>query len=151
MEITNRIRPVAVAAVAALALAAIGGCGSSDKPSSAEKDKAPASASASSEDDFVTVDEAWVKVAESGSTEVYGKITNGTANEVTVVSATSPVAGKVEVKEFSIPAKGNHELKPGGDHLTLTQLTKPVKAGDNVSVILTFKDKSTLQFAAAAK
>jgi copper(I)-binding protein len=68
-----------------------------------------------------------------------------------VVGASSPVAGRVEmhvtvregdvmkmreVKGFDIPASGSFELKPGGAHLMLMELRRPIKKGDKVPVTL---------------
>ena len=68
-----------------------------------------------------------------------------------VVGASSPVAGRVEmhitvregdvmkmreVKGFDVPAKGSFELKPGGAHLMLMELKRPIKKGDKVPLTL---------------
>jgi copper(I)-binding protein len=52
---------------------------------------------------------------------------------------------------FVIPARGRHELEPGGDHIMLVGLTAPVKAGESVEFTLTLKDGATVQFSAVAK
>jgi copper(I)-binding protein len=41
-----------------------------------------------------------------------------------------------EVKGFDIPAKGSFELKPGGAHLMLMDLKRPIKKGDKVPLTL---------------
>lgn len=68
-----------------------------------------------------------------------------------VVGASSPVAGRVEmhitvregdvmkmreVKGFDVPAKGSFELKPGGAHLMLMDLKRPIKKGEKVPLTL---------------
>ena len=68
-----------------------------------------------------------------------------------VVGASSPVAGRVamhvtvrdgdvmkmrEVKGFDLPAGGSVELKPGGAHLMLMDLKRPIKKGEKVSLTL---------------
>jgi hypothetical protein len=68
-----------------------------------------------------------------------------------VVGASSPVAGRVEmhitvregdvmkmreVKGFDVPAKGSFELKPGGAHLMLMELKRPIKKGEKVPLTL---------------
>ena len=68
-----------------------------------------------------------------------------------VVGASSPVAGRVEmhitvregdvmkmreVKGFDVPAKGSFELKPGGAHLMLMELKRPIKKGERVPLTL---------------
>jgi len=52
---------------------------------------------------------------------------------------------------FTIPAKGSHEFKPGGDHLMLMDVKTPVKPGDEVTFTLTLKDGSTVKFTALGK
>ena len=68
-----------------------------------------------------------------------------------VVGASSPVAGRVEmhvtvregdvmkmreVKGFDVPAGGTFELKPGGAHLMLMDLKRPLKKGEKVPLTL---------------
>ena len=68
-----------------------------------------------------------------------------------VVGASSPVAGRVEmhltvregdvmkmreVKSFEVPAGGSFELKPGGGHLMLMDLKRPLKKGEQVPLTL---------------
>lgn len=48
------------------------------------------------------------------------------------------------VDALPIPAHGKVVLSPGGYHLMLMKAVHPVKAGDTVSVQLTFSDGSTL-------
>ena len=68
-----------------------------------------------------------------------------------VMGAASPVAGRVEmhvtvregevmkmreVSAFEIPAGGTFELRPGGAHLMLMGLKRPLKKGDKVPLTL---------------
>jgi len=68
-----------------------------------------------------------------------------------VVGASSPVAGRVEmhvtmregdvmkmreVTAFEVPAGGTFELKPGGAHLMLMDLKRPLKKGEKVPLTL---------------
>jgi copper(I)-binding protein len=68
-----------------------------------------------------------------------------------VVGASSPVAGRIEMhvtlregdvmkmremKSFEIPAGGSFELKPGGAHLMLLDLKRPLKKGEKVPLTL---------------
>lgn len=88
---------------------------------------------------FVTVTDQWVKAAPTGMTGLLGTLKNAGEHEVNVVSASSPVAGKVELHEvvgqagggsvmqpkeggFPIPAGGTHVLAPGADHIMLMDL-----------------------------
>jgi copper(I)-binding protein len=68
-----------------------------------------------------------------------------------VVEVSSPVAGRVEmhittregdvmkmrqVPSFEIPPGGTFELKPGGAHLMLMELNRPLKKGERVPLTL---------------
>jgi len=55
------------------------------------------------------------------------------------------------VKSIAVPAKGKVELKPGGLHLMLFELNKPLKEGDTVNLTLTTDTGAKVQAAAAVK
>jgi periplasmic copper chaperone A len=40
---------------------------------------------------------------------------------------------------FAIPGHGDHALARGGDHVMLMGLTRPLKTGDTITLILTFE------------
>lgn len=158
---TRRHLPTVALSVAALV--ALAGCGSSDAAPSAST----ASAS-STEAESVTVDDPWVKAADSGMSAAFGDITNSGPDDVTVVSVTTPASTAVELHEtvenesgamvmrekdggFTVPAGGDVLLAPGGNHIMLMDLVDPVVAGDEVTFTLTFSDESTLDVTAPAK
>lgn len=83
-----------------------------------------------------------------------------------VVGASSPIAGRVEmhvtvregdvmkmreVKGFDIPAKGSFELKPGGAHLMLMGLKRPIKKGDKVPLTLKLEKGGELKLELVAE
>jgi periplasmic copper chaperone A len=101
-----------------------------------------------------TVSAAWVRESVPGrpQTAAYAVVENGGAAELRIVSASSDAAGAVElhemvrtgdmmrmapVKSIAVPAKGRVELKPGGLHIMLFQLKKPLEDGDTVDLTLT--------------
>lgn len=146
------------AAMAAVSLITVG-CSKTD--TAAEHKQAVAAST-------VTVDDQWVKAAPSGMTGLFGTLKNAGEHEVTVVSASSPVAGKVELHEvlvqpgggsamqpkdggFPIPAGGTHVLAPGADHIMLMDLKQPLQVGKDVEVTLSFQDGSTLPFTAQVR
>ena len=45
---------------------------------------------------------------------------------------------------ITVPAGGSHELVPGGDHIMLMDLKRPLQPGEDVEVTVTFEDGSTL-------
>lgn len=104
----------------------------------------------------VTVSEAWVRgtVAAQKSTGAFMKLKS--AEDAKLVSAASPAAKIVEVHEMSmkdnvmqmravdsvaLPAGKTVELRPGGYHVMLVDLAKPLGKGDSVPITLTFVGK----------
>ncbi len=84
----------------------------------------------------------------------------------TVVSATTPAAGKVElhdvikegevmkmrqVSDIQIPAHGTTELKPGSLHVMLFDLKRQLADGEHIMVTVTFKNGETQTFKAPVK
>jgi hypothetical protein len=142
--------------VTALALLATG-CGKGKDATDAGS-RAAASFSASDQ---------WVKVADSGMTAAFGMLHNSGKKDIVITSATSDVTSRMELHEvvpqngqaamqpkkggFAIPAGKTHELTPGGDHLMLMGVTKPIKPGDEIRFTLKFSDGSTATMTAQAK
>jgi len=77
-----------------------------------------------------------------------------------LVSASSPVAGVVEIHEMAMDSgmmkmraiKGvdvkpgaTVDLKPGGYHVMLEDLKQPLKQGDQIPVLLTFEKAGTME------
>lgn len=99
-----------------------------------------------------TVAEPWVRstVAGQKATGAFLQITSATGGKL--VSASSPVAGVVEIHEMTmegnvmkmralpkgldLPAGKAVALKPGGLHVMLMDLKQPLKAGDMVPLTL---------------
>ena len=99
-----------------------------------------------------TVAEPWVRgtVAQQKASGMFARITSAQGGKL--VSASSPVAGVVEVHEMAmsgdvmkmralpngldLPAGKAVELKPGGFHIMLMDLKQQLKAGDTVPVTL---------------
>ena len=104
----------------------------------------------------VDVEKPWSRATAPGQTvgSGYMVIRNRSAAPDRLVGASSPVAARVEthvhiregdvmrmreVKGYDIPANGSFELKPGGAHLMLMNLRRPLKEGDKVPVVLRFQ------------
>lgn len=150
-----------------LTLALVGAMLSFTTACSSQDDDAPED-SGSTASAALTVEDVWVKSAESGMSAAFGVLTNSSDEAVTVTSASSSASGMVELHEtvedadgqmvmrqkdggFVVPANGTFVLEPGGNHLMLMNLNAPVKAGDEVNFTLTLSDGSTLDFTAPAK
>ncbi len=97
------------------------------------------------------------------STGCYLTLTAPSDDRLTAVS--SPVAGRVEIHEsrvesnmmmmrelkegLPLPAGEAVELKPGGNHIMLMAVAEPLKAGDTVTLALTFASAPPLEVTAA--
>jgi len=100
----------------------------------------------------VSVEQPWTRATPPGAKVGAGFMQLRSAGAAErVVGASSPVAGRVEmhitvregevmkmreVKAFEVPAGGTFELKPGGAHLMLMDLKRPLKQGEKVPLVL---------------
>lgn len=158
-----RLPLVLGAAALTIALAA---CGSddADESSSPETDSAALTTEAAA----LTVTDPWIKAAEDGMTAAFGTLVNNGEEDITLAAATSDVAEEIELHEtvagddgamamqekdggFVIPAGGQHELAPGGDHLMLMGLTRAVEPGEIVTIRIELADGSTTEIDATVK
>lgn len=104
----------------------------------------------------VTVKDAWVRatVPQQKATGAFMKLQS--AKDSKLVSASSPVTPTVEVHEMAmqdnimkmrqapaieLPAGKTVDLKSGGYHIMLMNLTQPVKEGESVPLTLVFEGK----------
>lgn len=105
--------------------------------------------------DPISVKDAWVRAPAPGAEVAAAYMTLEAAEPVTLVGANASAAKAVEIHTMSMqngvmemrqlkslelkpgqPAK----FQPGGLHLMLIDLTKPLKAGDSVKVTLHFSN-----------
>ena len=103
----------------------------------------------------VTVKEAWIRGIASGqrATGAFMELTSPT--DATLVSVATPAAKTAEIHTMSmdngvmkmrqmdslaVPAGKPVELKPGGYHVMLLELTQPLADGSTVPLTLTFSD-----------
>ncbi|MFD0366257.1 copper chaperone PCu(A)C [Nocardia sp. GCM10030253] len=146
----------AAAALAAVPLLIVG-CSSNDK------DAAPTKAA-----DSITIEDQWIKAADADMSAAFGDLNNSSDKPVTVVSATSPASGRVELHEvvaaadgtkkmqqkkggFVIPAHGTAALRPGADHIMFMGLKAPLRTGAETPVTLTFDDGTSTTFTARVR
>ena len=109
----------------------------------------------------VSVDKPWSRATPPGAKVGAGfmRLRNAGAAD-RVVGASSPAAGRVEmhitvregdvmkmreVTSFEIPAGGSFELKPGGAHLMLLDLKRPLKKGEKVPLTLELEKGGALK------
>lgn len=103
----------------------------------------------------VSVQDPWVRatVVQQKATGAFMRLES--AQDTRLVAASSPLTPTVEVHEMAlqgdvmkmrhipaldIPAGKAVELKPGGYHIMLMDLPKPVSAGETIPLTLVFED-----------
>jgi copper(I)-binding protein len=121
----------------------------------------------------VVVHEAWVRMPPASRTDTaaYMVIENKGATARSVVSASSPDVGKIEMHEMKmtspaaggsmmsmmpvtkidVPAKGRATLQPNGLHLMLFGLKSKLTEGGKVSITLKLDDGSTVPVTASVR
>ena len=115
----------------------------------------------------ITVSDAWVRnpaIADQPGAAYLVIQSNGPADKL--LSVTSDIARTIELHESTmsggmmqmspvsnipIPVNGKVELKPGGFHMMLIGLTRPVKTGDKVQLTLNFEKAGKILVTAEVK
>ena len=109
----------------------------------------------------------WVKLPASGETtaRAFVSVDNPTMYEIFLASASADVAGRVEfrqadangtlkpeaVKNVTVPAYGSLDMDPKGVQLVLSELKRPLKEGETVTLTLSILYGATLQLPATVK
>lgn len=170
LKTITRGRTIAVVAAAALATASLAACGGSSSSPGSTSTPADSSASAPASAGL-TVSDAWVKampdIKTSQMTGIFGNLQNASGSPVTVVSATTSASEMTELHEtvmkdgamvmqktdkgFRVEPGSTFELKPGGNHIMVMKMTKPINAGEEVTVTLTTDSGANVEFKAVAK
>jgi copper(I)-binding protein len=115
----------------------------------------------------VTIEDAWVRSSEysaeaGGMTGIFGKFTNNGTADVTLIGGETEIAKMVQVHEvvdgMMQEKKGGIVIKPGetvilepgGLHIMIMNITKPIVAGDKMSITVKFDgaDPQTLDLVA---
>ena len=112
----------------------------------------------------VAVMDPWVRGTVAGQTGTGAYMQLKSATDVAVVGVASPVAGIAEihdmkmdgtvmrmaaVRRLELPANRIVDLKPGGLHVMLMALKRPLKDGERVPITLTVEDKAGQRFTVA--
>ncbi|WP_312719560.1 copper chaperone PCu(A)C [Mobilicoccus sp.] len=152
----------------AVALLGLSACG--DDTGAAPEATAPATTSGSSTGP-VTVTDAWVKakpdLGAMSMTGVFAVLKNTTNAPVVITGAENSASPVTELHEtvtkdgrpamqkveggFTLEPGATRELRPGGDHIMLMQMSTPLNPGDVVTVTLTTQDGQKIPFEAVAK
>jgi copper(I)-binding protein len=115
----------------------------------------------------VAASDSWVKLPAPGESGAmaFVAIENPTMYGIYVMSATADAAGKVELRDggqsgdarlkpiefISVPAYDRVDMGPGGIHLVLIDLKRPLKEGDRVVLMLSTDNAGTLEVAATVR
>lgn len=140
--------------------------GSGMQGSGMQSQPASSSAICSPASDGITVKDQWARPSTNDVSAVFLVIENA-GTEDRLISATSDVSPKVQVHEvvtngssmqmqemkdgLLIPAGECVELRPGGYHIMLMQLTAPLVVGDAVQVTLTFEHAGEVEVEAIVR
>ncbi|MBI5944756.1 MAG: copper chaperone PCu(A)C [Chloroflexi bacterium] len=109
----------------------------------------------------LTIQDAWVRPARAGENgAAYFVITNGTTADDTLLSITSEIASATEVhmsmgdangvmsmqmqESVTLTARDKVEFKPGGLHVMFVNLTRDLKVGDTIPLVLNFENAGSL-------
>lgn len=115
----------------------------------------------------IVVSEAWARMAPNGRNgAVFMTIENRRPAGTAIVSAASPAARVVELHEMAmqgdvmrmrkiekiaLPASQPVKLQPGGLHVMLIGLVKPLEAGEHVALTLTLEDGTDIRVSATVR
>ncbi|WBQ02205.1 copper chaperone PCu(A)C [Kribbella sp. CA-293567] len=119
----------------------------------------------------VLVEDAWVRATvgtkNATMTAAFMSLTNPGNADISLTSATSPVAGMVQLHEMTmkdgkmvmqekadgikVPAESHAHLAPSKDHVMLMGLKQQLEPGDEVPLTLKFSDGSTKELTVAVK
>ena len=117
----------------------------------------------------VSVKDAWVRGTVPAQTTTGAFMTLTSTADAKLVSVASPIAGTVEIHEsmmhgntahmhevqsVELPAGKPVSLKPGGHHVMLMGVSRPLKPGDTVPLTLTIEERgkrTTLEVKAAVR
>lgn len=102
----------------------------------------------------VTFDDGWAKATGTEMTGVFGTITNPGDTDLHLTGVESDLGGSAELHEtipggggmmmqeredgFVIPAGGELVLEPGGNHIMLMELERPITTGQQITLTLEF-------------
>lgn len=121
---------------------------------------------AAAQEATIQVDHPWARASAGKSGAAYMTIRNTGTTEDLLVAAASPAAHKVQlheeitengvmkmrqVKSIAVKANGETSLKPGGLHVMLIGLTKPLVAGESFPLTLTFEHAGKIEVTVAVE
>jgi periplasmic copper chaperone A len=112
-------------------------------------------ATAAQAEDSLKIDQPWARATPGGAKNGAAYVTLESAAPDALVAASSPVSAKAEihmhaqeggvmkmmpVEEVPLDPGKKVELKPGGEHIMLLGLKRPLKEGEHFPLTLTFRN-----------
>lgn len=166
--ITRPARALGLSAAAVLLVGGLAACGEESGSATSGETTAAATTDAASS---LVVGDPWVRATagteDTSMTAAFMTIDNTGDEDVTLVGATSEVAGKVEIHEMLmvdgamamqamdaglvIEAGRGKVLEPGGYHVMLMDVQTELAPGDEVALTLEFSDGSTEELTVPVK
>lgn len=161
MKRNMKLKSIAVVAVLTIAFTS---CSSDSESTTEESDATVETEVASTEaaaEATITVEDAWARTSPMDATvgAAYMNITSSADDALVGASVDTSVAMMTQVHETTTAADGSMgmqeikslpllagvktELKPGGYHIMMMKLVKPLVVGETVSITLTFESGST--------
>ena len=125
-----------------------------------------ASAQKSAAEPSLKVFDVWVKTTVPGGSVSAAYMHIKSAKPLKLIKAESPLTNTVELHDMKmkdgvmemkavdaivIPANKLIDLKPGGFHIMLIKVNKPIKKGDEVPLTLTFENEAKKTFTVDVK
>jgi periplasmic copper chaperone A len=104
----------------------------------------------------VTAKDAWIRGMAPGQKTGAAYMTLTSSGDAKLVGVSTPVAGKAqvhasmmmsgmvhmrEIDGLELPAGQAVELKPGGNHIMLLEVSRTLRAGERVPLVLTVQDE----------
>tara|TARA_B110000444_G_scaffold185377_1_gene174445 strand:- start:298 stop:702 length:405 start_codon:yes stop_codon:yes gene_type:complete len=111
----------------------------------------------------ILLDHGFVRATPPGQkmTAAYMCLTNSGAEDVVIEGVSIKIAARTEIHEsyvrdgmmamrqlplITVPAGGRVELVPGGMHMMLFGVTNPLNEGEEVNIVLQYKNAASQQF-----
>lgn len=111
----------------------------------------------------IEVSNPYVRAADAVMTGMFLEITNNHDEDLVLVGGSSDAAEMIEIHTvvdgvmqkleggLTIAVGATETLKPGGNHVMLMGLTRPLEIGDEVTVTLTFDNGESIDVTAPVK
>ena len=157
-----------LAALGALALAGCGGDGddTSDHAGSPETPTAAASETQIFELGSIRIVGPSARANPNPTSALYMHLENSGSEPDRLVQVTCPLAGMTQLHEtvvegatsrmepveaIELPAQGHVDLKPGGTHVMLLELERPLEEGEEITCTLTFERAGSVEITAPVR